>query len=354
MTGQDPTLAKVDQLTLATLYLCNISYARDITTIPALIEKTPLLGSGGSWKRLWGPAQTSDQSNLAFVAGYSVSGQVQSICVTIRGTNIYLGEDIWGIFEQIWQDIGGTSQVSPSWAPGTHIASGTAEGLTDIEGLTDPTTNQSLGNYLTNFLAANSNVTCLVTGHSLGGCLATVVAPWILSIRPSSYKGTIQPITFAAPTAGDPAFAAYYDSKFATARRFQNTLDIIPLALQDLLDIEFIYSQFRLYTPDIVTAGIVGMQFWLDYYTMSYEQPARGAQILNGIFLVQQGKPDWYAEALYQHHPATYRMLLTIGSVDVSALPQSTTKLGSEARIAKRIGSIDDVRKRLATLRKAK
>jgi triacylglycerol lipase len=358
MADQGPALSAADPLTLATLYLCNISYARDITTIPALVQKTPALSSGGTWKCLWGPAQTTDQSNLAFVAGYSVSGQIQSICVTIRGTNIYLGEDIWGIFEQIWQDIGGTSQVPFPWEGPNNpaIAEGTHDGLLTIQGLTDPSTTQTLGDYLQGFLGtpSNSNVTTLVTGHSLGGCLASVVAPWIQSRRPSSYKGIIQPITFAAPTAGNPAFAAYYDQTFTTARRFQNTLDIVPLALQDLLDIGFIYSQFRLYTPDIVMAGITGMQFWLDYYNLSYEQPAQGQQILNGIFLVQQGKPDWYAQALYQHHPATYRMLLTISALDVSALPRSTTKLGTEARIAKRLGSVDDVRTRLAALRTAK
>ena len=118
------------------------------------------------------------------------------------------------------------------WAPSgqERIAGGTLEGLLIIQGLTD-TSGQTLGQYLTAFFAqpANANVTTLVTGHSLGGCLATVVAPWISSLLPN-YQGTIQPITFAAPTAGNSEFAAYYNTLFPQARRFQNSLDVIPLA----------------------------------------------------------------------------------------------------------------------------
>ena len=352
MAGEDATLPKPDPLTMATLQLCSISYARDITTIPALVRAMPPLTQGGAWVSMWGPVQSSDQSNLAFVAGYCLSpgGAVVSIYVTVRGTNIYLGEDIWGILQQIWQDIDATSQVPLPWAPNNpaRIAQGTYDGLGVIMGLTN-TKGVSLGDYLKTFLGtkSNSNVATVVTGHSLGGCLATVVAPWIESIRPVSYTGTIQPITFAAPTAGNQDFATYYSTTFTTARRFQNTLDIIPKALQDLLDVGFIYSSYGLDTPDIVMAGIVGMQFWLDYYNMTYVQPPVGTQLLNGNFLVN-AQWDWYDEALYQHHPATYRMLLTIQSVDESELPQSIVTLGAEGRIAKRIGSLDALKRVVA------
>ena len=258
-----------------------------------------------------------------------------SIYVTIRGTNIYLGEDIWGILLQIWQDIDGTSQVPLPWLPTSspvRIAQGTMDGLHHIKGLTIAK-GVSLGDYLTKTLGtpAYSNIKTVVTGHSLGGCLATVVAPWIELIQPVSYKGTIQPITFAAPT-------------FTTARRFQNTLDIIPLAFQDLLDVGFIYRSYGLDTPDIVWTGITGMEFWLLYYNMTYMQPAAGTQELTGNFL-EVPEWDWYDEALFQHHPATYRGLLLGQPLLESSLPHSTVTLGTEARLANRIGSLDALKR---------
>ena len=184
MADEDATLPKPDPLTMATLQLCSISYARDITTIPALIAAMPPIIKNGRWMRLWGPVQSQYQSNLAFVAGsLNQAGGVESICVTIRGTNIYLGEDIWGILQQIWQDIDATSQVRLPWLPPSspvRIAQGTMDGLNHIIGLTD-SKGVSLGDYLKKTLGtpAYSNIKTVVTGHSLGGCLATVVAPWI-------------------------------------------------------------------------------------------------------------------------------------------------------------------------------
>ena len=353
MAARDTALPTVDPLTLATLDLCNVAYVPDITTIPGLVVQTPALTQGGAWSCLWGPAQSSDESNLAFVAGYSAQPglAVQSICVAIRGTDLFLGEDIWGILAQIWQDLDATSQVPLPWAPPgnpARIAQGTRDGLRIIQALTDQK-GLSLGDYLEGFLGAASNcdVASVVTGHSLGGCLASVAAPWIEAIRPASYKGIVQPVTFAAPTAGNADFAAYYGTTFPTARRFQNTLDVIPLAFQNLTNVVDIYSPDGLDAPDIVWTGIFGMQALLDYHGVTYAQPPRGTQLVSGIFLPED-QHDWYAQALHQHHLATYLSLLTGKPVEHSALPPSATTLGTEARLAKRIGSIDDALKRLA------
>ena len=352
MAGQDPTPSTADSLTLATLYLCNVSYAPDITTIPGLVQKTPALTPGGVWTTLWGPAQSGDQSNLAFVAAYfpQPGRAPQSICVTIRGTNIVLGEDIWGIISQIWQDLDATSQVPLPWTPpgiGGRIAQGTSDGLTIIRGLTSR--GQSLGDYLRGFFAtpSNANIASVVTGHSLGGCLASVLAPWMESIRGATYKGVIQPITFAAPTAGDADFADYYSALLPTARRFQNTLDIIPLAFENLPKIPDIYSRDGLDPPNIVLGAILGWQFLLDRFGATYKQPARGAQLLPGVF-VPRDAHDWFAQALDQHSLVMYRSLLTGEPIDEFALPQSTTPLGTQAGLAKRMGNIEDALKRVA------
>ncbi len=309
--------------------------------MPGLIEKTQQPSSGGAWRCLWGPAQDSDEANLVFVAGYFPDTNLapQSIVVTIRGTDVDVS-DIWGILEQIWEDLDAADPQPMPWAQNdpARIAQGTLDGLTIIKELTD-SSGQHLCDYLTAFLSrpTNANVTTVVTGHSLGGCLATVVAMWIRTLV-ASYRGTIQPITFAAPTAGNADFVKYYDQLFPQARRFQNTLDVIPLAFYDLDAIDSIYADNFLDTPDIVWLGIAGMEVALDITGVSYMQPANGQQILPGTFFPTDAT-DWYAQALHQHHLATYLALLTGTQVDTAALPQQSVVHAAKARLARRIGS---------------
>jgi hypothetical protein len=211
-----------------------------------------------------GAAQNSDESNLAFVAGYFPDPHLapQFITVTIRGTDVDVS-DIWGILEQIWEDLDASDPQPMPWAldDPARIASGTLNGLAIVQGLTDPATGQTLAQFLTAFVSdrANANVTTVVTGHSLGGCLATIVATWVRTLPLPNYQGAVQPITFAAPTAGNSEFTTYYGELFPTARRFQNTRDIIPLAYYDLSAIGSIYAENMLHTPDIVWLGLLGM-----------------------------------------------------------------------------------------------
>ena len=334
MTDPTAPAAAPDQLTLQTLYLCEIAYADDITTIPGLILKTPVKSIGGIWRRLWGPAEDSDESNLAFVAGYFPNPSLgpQSICVTIRGTDVDIN-DIWGILEQVWEDIDGAYQTQLPFAPpGALVAQGTLDGLTIIEQLRY--NGQTLGDFLARFYADSSHhgVRAIVTGHSLGGCVATVVAASMRALLPAPIA--IQPITFAAPTAGNSDFAAWYSTSFPTARRLQNTLDIIPMALQNLAGIKDVYDSYGLYTPLFVDGAIDGMMDLMSWNSASYVQPAQGSQILPGAFFIND-QNDWYAQALHQHHLATYLSLLTGQPLDETALPQSTAPLARNRKLSR-------------------
>jgi triacylglycerol lipase len=322
MSDQDSTPATINALTHATLTLCILSYTRNFSTIPALVQsQLPDIIPGG-WSGLWGPAQSPDQSNLAFVTGYSPtqSGALQSIYVTVRGTNLYTGEDPWGVYKQILEDMDATSQVMLPWtAPGNpeRIASGTAAGLQNLIALTDPTTHVSLGDYLTGVLGQYPNAKTVVTGHSLGGCLATVVAPWIKQIRPSSNTAPIQPITFAAPTAGNGSFAEDYSTAFYWARRIQNTLDTVPLAFANLSQIPNLYARYGLDVPPDVQTFINALAPGMASY---YAQPTAGTHLVPGIFLVN-AQWDWITEAWYQHHPSTYLKFLQMQSAEEKSAP---------------------------------
>ena len=80
------------------------------------------------------------------------------------------------------------------------------------------------------------------------------------------------------------------------------------------------------------------MQDELEYYELSYVQPSRGVQILDGTFLLSD--TDWYAQALHQHHLATYLALLTNTPVNEAALPRPSIIHGIERRLIRRIGSM--------------
>jgi hypothetical protein len=227
-----------------------------------------------------------------------------------------------------------------------RIASGTLDGLAIIRELTPPANPQTLTQFLQTFFAqpANASVTTVVTGHSLGGCLATIVAMWIRVLLLPSYRGAIQPITFAAPTAGNSDFAKYYDELFPQARRLQNTLDVIPLAYYDLDAICGIYGMLE--TPDPVWLALLGTEKALEIMGASYAQPAQGQQILQGSFFPSDST-DWYAQALHQHHLATYLALLTGTQADTATMPQPSVRRSTKARLAKRIGPVKRALERL-------
>lgn len=66
----------------------------------------------------------------------------------------------------------------------------------------------------------------LVTGHSLGGAMASIGA-YLLS---QTYKIPIrQVVTFASPKPGDPAFQAGYQSVIKNQIRYENFQDVVPL-----------------------------------------------------------------------------------------------------------------------------
>lgn len=341
-----------DLLTFQTLYLCGVAYMADPALMPGLIEKAQLPPSGGVWRRLWGPAQDSDEANLAFVAGYYPDPNLapQLICLTIRGTDVDVG-DICGILEQVWEDLDAADPQPMPWALNdtARVASGTLDGLTIIQNLTAITQTgpQTLSQFLTAFFSqgANANVTTVVTGHSLGGCLASIVAMWIRA-HFGNYRGAIQPITFAAPTAGNSDFAKDYNELFPLARRFQNTRDVIPLAYYDLDAINSIYQDYMLETPDPIWLGLLGMESALDIMHASYAQPAQGQQILPGSFFLNDST-DWYAQALHQHHLATYLALLTGTQADTTTMPQPRVAHARKARLAKRISSPGAALKRI-------
>jgi hypothetical protein len=195
------------------------------------------------------------------------------------------------------------------------VAQGTLDGLAVIQQLTDGAGGPRLLPFLTDYLGAIPQAQLVVTGHSLGGCLTTVVAPWLqVGLSSQGVGNEIVPVTFAGPTAGNPDFATQYFSSFPASLRYFNTLDIVPNAWASLAAIETIYDANGLPTPEPVIIPVEGAIGLMDLFDISYGQPGQDCK-LPGDFA--KSPPSWYDEAYKQHHTTTYMKLL--GGTSVAA-----------------------------------
>ncbi|MBB6251630.1 lipase family protein [Nitrospirillum iridis] len=324
------------------LQLCQLSYLAP-DTIPTAVAQLPTLNAGGSWQCGWGPAQTSDQSNLAFVANYFYgAGLPVFTAVVVRGTDVNI-DNGWGILEQVWEDLDVTSQVPLPWtAPGNAlVAKGTLDGLSAIQGLLSG--GQTLLDYVAGYVGDPQNNTpvLVVTGHSLGACLTTVVAPWLkVTLGQRGLTGPIVPATFAGPTAGNSGFAQYFSDSFPYFLRYFNTLDIIPRAWADLPGIETIYDAYGLQIPDLAEIALIGFETLIQQYGVSYAQPPTNNAPLTGAF---QLIDTWYQEAAWQHHTTTYMTLLGGQSVVVAPPRPALRPQHGRAKIRAQLGAASTV-----------
>ena len=229
--------------------LCSFSYM-DSSPLPGeTIEQqearmrtdidAALVESGySSWHVVWGPGLSDDRGNMMYVAGQSDS---QQMAVTVRGTE-------WEFWLNWVEDFASVlplvpyKDVLPEMAVGSPlIAVGTNIGLQLLLGIQADTLDGQTMDVATFVAQAGEGAQVLVTGHSLGGCLASVLAPSVAYRLGSAENLTVY--TFAAPSAGNQDFADYYDTLFADRSfRVYNDLDIVPASWATLPSIAELYA----------------------------------------------------------------------------------------------------------------
>jgi triacylglycerol lipase len=333
----DPTAG--DLFAASYLQLCSVSY-EDPSQIPGLVEHVKPLFDGGLWRCTWGPSNDPYDANLVFVASYFAGpgGPPILAAVVVRGTDVDI-QDTWGILVQSFEDMAVLVQTPPPWpsSPGALVADGTLDALATIQGLQSG--GQTLLQFLSGHLGAPDNMQPLlvVTGHSLGACLTTVVAPWLkYDLAGAGVNAPIVPVTFAAPTAGNAAFASDFSAAFPYSLRYANSLDIVPRAWWDLDGLASIYNPCGLDCPEVAYLAIESYEALMDWTGVSYQQPQAGTRLLDGACAPGNPPPDWYDEALAQHHPATYLSLLggspTLGLLGSSAAPDVKPRIPARPR----------------------
>jgi hypothetical protein len=180
----------------------------------------------GDWQLVW-LGLTSDNENLAYVAQDTT--QPARYAVAIRGTD-------WCFLVNFIEDFTIFSQSYPGFGPSDLlVADGTLDGLNDVTTVADSESGLTLLQYLQQQYNAGgfSTFDLFVTGHSLGGCLASITFPWLVN-NVSGANWNLKAYTFAAPTAGNAAFADYVTSFGATQPYYYwsvvNPRDLAPYA----------------------------------------------------------------------------------------------------------------------------
>jgi hypothetical protein len=198
---------------------------------------------------------------------------------------------------------------------GALIAIGSQEGLNDILALerTSKGSTESLQDFLMNFAAGSK---LLVTGHSLGGNVASVLAPWIAANVPAfggngggeitALPPDLSAITFAAPTAGNEPFASFLNGQPSYQANF-NTNDVVPHVWAasgpwSAYDIDNLYSPPGPPAPGSIKIYIAGQMQTLTNRGISYTQTNGNAFTCPVVAAPGSGETAWKWELEYQHN----------------------------------------------------
>jgi triacylglycerol lipase len=256
------------------------------------------------WTAVWTPQLADSNSNYGVVLQHTDG----TYALVIQGTKNKLGAQ---------EDFAVTEQVPFPPIAGAQIAIGTETGMDVVLQQLENSSGTSLQAFL-NGLAAGSQL--LISGHSLGGNLASAFAPWIAanfaafggtSVQPvmpvTQLPASIQVITFAAPTAGNGAFAAFLNSQLNYQAYF-NTNDVVPhvWGVEGTLSAKNIQNMFSSpgpTCPDAVKDLVAKILTEIKLNGLVYTQ-TNGTYFTGAIRHEPEGDAAWMAELEYQHNHA--------------------------------------------------
>jgi Lipase (class 3) len=234
----------------------------------------------GKWSLVWGPvSHPAGRFKFDDAAMYAAQNLVHSnqLAIAIRGTNpVSLRDWISGDFMvkrmHPWPGASADAQVSLSTVYGLDllrnlsgppvvpdlpaVSQGTVDWIRAFQPRGSDAGNINLVELLKARVefwrasGAQEPLQIFVTGHSKGGMLSSALA---LSLAENQGPGRehwsdrgqaqVTSYSFAAPTAGNAAFAAYLDSMLGPqSRRIYNKYDIAPYAWSDLNAVPALYG----------------------------------------------------------------------------------------------------------------
>ena len=295
---------------MMTLAAITYAPAKDIPNY-LLPTTNPPNATNGEWTLVWGPAVTPlDEGNLTFITYNKSTNQY---AIAVRGT--YPSFSL-ALLVDMYEDLDVSNPVSWNYppAPGALVAGGTMDGLDDLISFT------SGGVSFCTFVDSQigpSGADVFVTGHSLGGAVTTVLAPWLVyRLTQKNAHNVVIPYTYAAPTAGNASFATFYTELFRNSYRYYNVIDVVPKAWADLSSIKTLYSPPGPACPWELKGTIDLVLDWLSAIKVNYCQPNGAGQSLAGV---PSRTGDIFEEALDQHDHNYYLKLLGAPIVPITA-----------------------------------
>lgn len=174
---------------------------------------------------------------------------------------------------------------------GAQIANGASSALSNVLQLED-NNGQTFESVLSSYDWSTYSV--LITGHSLGGTIASLLAPWLASLildqapLTQPLPSQIQAVTFAAFAAGNQEFASYLNSS-SQYQANVNVNDIVPYVWAATGDysVNHIYTTFPSPGPAIPEATKVGLK-------------AKVATIPKGFQYIQTNEPNTFTGTILQ------------------------------------------------------
>ncbi|WP_406065082.1 IPT/TIG domain-containing protein [Streptomyces sp. NBC_01077] len=267
----------------------------------------PALATQGAWEPAW-LALSPDNANMAYVAR-STSGS-NEFAVVVRGSNANVAD----LLEDL--DVGTVVPFTGGGSPQpVSISKGAMTAFTEILGMTSATPGRGESNLeqkLASLLVgAPRNATVYVIGHSLGGCLATVLALYLQARPWASLAPRFGVLTFAAPTAGLQDFADLFDKvDWCVNEGYVNLFDMVPLAWAGLDTAKDWYpTPYGPVAPfdvkEVLIPEIEALTGPLVYVQPNNAVPLNAGYSHDGN-VVKSSVGDFLAQVGYQHANATY------------------------------------------------
>lgn len=282
----------------------NPAYVRDSLILQL---KNNNYATGGDWKLDWGPALSSQNGNMMYVAK-DTTVTPAAYCIAIRGTD-------W-CFPYDWEeDIGAIEFVRYPWGTSEDSVSyGALFGLDSLLIMRDSATGKTLAQYLNGF--SDSTNQMYITGHSLGGMLATMLSAWFIDNGYTS-RFSLNTYTFAAPSCGNAQFAQHIAQKISATNsefyRVVNPNDLVHYFYGDISTV--IVNQIPTSIPYSIDAVLFAMDVYFTKYNLIYQHVGTKVELNGPTTPVPCNFPSGSLEnyecwVAFEHTTSTYLYLL--------------------------------------------